>query len=130
MNRKRILLILTFSILCLAGWLYFHDQSKYARGKDTVAFFGDGTIQIYNLTDQRKVLRNNEIGEEIEPDVFMYFVANNDVYVVGANGYTIVNYSTGKVKQNGVLENFTPAEINIFKNKKRFTVINGAGMTQ
>lgn len=95
-----ILMLLFLTIAC----------GKYAEGKDTVESFGDGALQILKWFDpiegKSYSLQNLENHKSIEMYIEKYKIKNNRLFLVGRNGYTVVEISSKKYLSSKHLSDF------------------------
>lgn len=126
--RLRLLMLLFCAILGLCSC--FPAETKYPIGRDTAVRVGDGRFDILRTTDvddSGKVLGNMycvidcETQDQIEPNVNEYFLdySNSKLYLIGSEGYTVVDYKKTNWKTHKNIAEFNADEQNIF-NKKRF----------
>lgn len=95
---------------------------SYPIGKDTLIQFDNGRYQILRSgpTTKKLFFYDMQQNKNIETDVYKYCEIKPNIYIVGEQGYTVLNYKTGKVEQSENLASFSKQEIEIFKNVKKF----------
>ena len=122
MSRKISIILILLSIIILQGCTSY----KFTPGKDTIAYFGnDARYQIlsvgtYGLADLQEQ-------KNIESDVYRYYEDKPNVYVVGIQGYTILNYDTSEIKHSIELKDFSDAEVKIFNSERKFRKLEHHG---
>ncbi len=119
-------------IICLLGFLLINlvscKELKYQWGRDTYDLFGDGTYQIDRVpnigsSEQIYALYDCSTLEDIEMDIYRYTHIEPYVYVVGASGYTILNYQTGELIQKMKLEDLPKNEQQVFAEETDFKTL-------
>lgn len=126
------LTIILILITCMCLILVACEKPKYPSGRDTFESFGDGTYQIYrgyiyiDQSDDSKSetrvysLENNDSNETIENSVAYYLEIKQNIYIIGSEGYTVVNYESDEIIQETLLENIPKEHKVIFENKDVF----------
>lgn len=98
---KKIIIIITGVILLLmivfvgAGYLIF-----FTKGKDDVASFGNGRFDIIrDSSPKRYFFYDSKAMCFLESDIYAYWSFDNKIYIYGGDGYTVVEFTEGSVKQ-------------------------------
>lgn len=100
------------------------SESKYPRGgRDTVKEFGDARFVIlvgYNSDNSKfwTLYDRSDYGKSLDEDVYVYEDKKPFAYVIGSEGYTLINYKTGDIIQSNNLSDFNDENINIFTKLK------------
>ncbi len=119
-----IILIVIISFVIIAHILLYLLKDPYLNGRDTVESFGDGRYQIIRVTDENHqeslLLVDLKTDVTLETQIYNKKEINNIVYLVSANGYCVLDYKNGTLKQSKYLEDFNEDDINIF-NQIRYT---------
>lgn len=91
-------------------------------GRDTEKIFGDGRFVILRDTvNHVNVLYDREKQQQIEYVVFKYKEKEPFVYMIGKDGYTIINYKNGELKHSQKIIDFSEEEQNnIINNLKDY----------
>lgn len=98
MKKSVIFLILSIALIVILSVVVLNrgdtEPQRYgAIGKDTVISWGDGMFQIVNVAGNRAlVIYENEYrSQTILNHVSRYHKNNEFLYVIGENGYAVVN---------------------------------------
>lgn len=121
--KENKILVITFVILILIGTVFSFtscQELKYSPGRDTYELFGDGTYQILCAPDKTYVLHDCDNSNNIEEYIYRYRKISPLVYVVGKNGYTILNYETGIIEQKSDINDFSDKDREIFQKETKF----------
>lgn len=70
------------------------------------------------------VLRDRKAQETIEPDVDKYLEKGSKVYVIGENGYTVLDYKTGEIENYKDISELPEEYSQIFEKQSKFKVID------
>ena len=123
---KRIFLIIgTICIVYYIGLeIYVHKTVKYEAGRDTVEFYGDGSLQIQKVSNEILSFVRIDKKDEIEKKIIKYKKKKEILYLYGEIGYTVVNIKTKLVKQY-VMNRQEPEWSNRLKNdlKEEYIII-------
>jgi len=96
--------------------------NEYSPGKDTVKSYGDGSLQIVNISHNMRgnelVLYDLKIEESLVREVKKYREINGEIYIISSNGYSIVNIKTHEVVKKNKISDFIKAEQEIFEGMK------------
>lgn len=123
---KKILLILTMIIIVIIFLAYLLQllliisDDDYSIGKDTIESFGNGRYQIIRFYDENrninKTLYDLKENETIESNIYTYSerLIDNTVYIVGEDGYCILNYEKEEYIQSNDLSDFSYEQQKIF----------------
>jgi hypothetical protein len=117
--RKTILslLFIIIIVIILIYLLYFIiilSDNNYTSGRDTIESFGNGRFQIIRISNEKKELSDLKELKTIESDIQVYYQTENRVYIIGNNGYCILNCSEENYKQSKDLSDFAIEEQQIF----------------
>lgn len=125
---KYIKIVMVIYGVCLALIVLFIVllsifREPYLSGRDTVTSFGSGRYQILGSTKGENTelsLYDCEDNIHIEEKIYKYSDEEykGQLYVIGENGYTVLNYKKEKYKQDNSIENFSGEEQAIFKKIK------------
>lgn len=128
-------LLIIFMLVLSTMW-YIDSKSEYSLGgMDTEKAFGNGrySILLYHITLVDSPVYNSknyknaydffDVKEQkaIDDNVFKYKDIKPYAYVIGKNGYTVLNYQTGEFKQSKKLNDFTKTETKILLDESNYT---------
>lgn len=109
-----------FEFIVLIGAVFLLigcKEYKYNPGRDTLAYFGDeAKYQIWRIEPyQLEDMENNEI---IEEGVYSYKRKGDKVYIIGMEGYTVINLNNYEYNQSKELEAFHKNDVEVFESNK------------
>lgn len=116
---------LIFVFLILISLVACSEKNiKFQSGRDTFASFGNGEFQILRISIDRKYIFFDEDKKKIiESNVYSYYDNNPFLYITGTQGYSIINYKTGEIKQKSDLNKLEDKEKQMFEVKDKFKSI-------
>lgn len=119
-NKVLVTIIIIFIFIGTFFTIMSCQKLKYSPGRDTYELFGDGTYQI--LVGPYQIYSLYEYGNinAIEDDIYRYRKISSLLYVVGKNGYTILNYETGITEQNSDIKKFSNNDQEMFRKEEKF----------
>lgn len=136
---KRVLTSILVIFIISVVFVVCEGEGEYPEGRDVVKSFGDGRYGIARMlrytpgTEEYKnnpdikmiyTLRDRKEQETIEPDVDKYLEKGSKVYVVGENGYTVLDYKTGKIENYKDISESPEEYSQIFDKQSKFKVID------
>lgn len=100
---KKMLIIISILVVCVVSFLfslYLNGKNiKHESGKDTIKVYGDGTFQIIGDKGALPILVDLERRTTLEDGIKKYKLLEDDLYVYGERGYTIVNIKSEVIRQ-------------------------------
>lgn len=106
--------------MCLSLFIIFASGDNYISGRDTIKSFGSGRYQIIGTNhydNDIKVLIDLKDEKTIESYIYNYYEreTSNNVYIIGENGYSVLNYKKEEYKQSKNLNEFNKKDQEIFE---------------
>jgi len=114
---------ITFGVIYLVIVILFMFDDGYTPGKDTYESFGNGRFQIISSNSEELYLIDLKDGKTIESDIRNYYKVDNKVYIIGIDGYCILNYAKEEYKQSKELKDFTEDEQKAFNDLEKYNSI-------
>lgn len=109
-----------FGFIVLIGAIFLLigcKEYKYNPGRDTLAYFGnEAKYQIWRI--ELYPLEDMESKEIIDDGVYRYAKNEDNVYIIGMEGYTVINLNKNEYKQSKELETFNESDIEVFESNK------------
>ena len=91
-----------FGFIVLIGAIFLLigcKEYKYNPGRDTLAYFGnEAKYQIWRI--EPYPLEDMESKEIIDDGVYRYAKNEDNVYIIGMEGYTVINLNKNEYKQS------------------------------
>lgn len=133
---KRVLISILVIFIISVVFVACEGEGEYPEGRDVVKSFGDGRYGIARMLrwfEEEKndpenkmiyTLRDRKEQETIEPDVDKYLEKGSKVYVIGENGYTVLDYKTGEIENYKDTSELPEEYSQIFDKQSKFKVID------
>ncbi|PWK13398.1 hypothetical protein C7459_10765 [Tumebacillus permanentifrigoris] len=103
-------------IVSLMGCGFTTEGKKYPYGKDTVVQFGDGFYDIGRTATSRVLFQHSQVGGlVIDKNVTAYKETQEKGYVLGSEGYILIDTKTNTHMIHKDLSEFDPADQDVFR---------------